>query len=71
MTYAYPACQFAADTRLLKLQRLQIQGTSHYWQSSKVHIDTRITCDFQNSVSIRFYYEIMQAASRSPTKSRQ
>jgi len=26
-----------------------------------VHIDTRITCGFENSVSIRFCYEIMEA----------
>jgi hypothetical protein len=63
MTYACPAWEFAAETYLLKLQRLQ----------NKV---LRIIGSFARSTSVRnmhmafqIPYKIMQAASKSHTKS--
>jgi hypothetical protein len=41
MTYASLAWEFAADIRLLKLQRLK-QGSPHHWQFSKAHTGPRI-----------------------------
>jgi hypothetical protein len=37
MAYDCPAWELAADTNLLKLQRLQNKGSSHHWQFSKTH----------------------------------
>jgi len=72
MTYACPAWQFTADTRVLKVQCLQNQVFSLSLVTLKSHADPRITRDSQNSVrmSIWFDYQIMQAASRSHRKIR-
>jgi hypothetical protein len=59
MTYACPAWELAADTYLLKLQRIQ----------NKVLAPLEIVHRFQPSECILLYNKIVQATSRSHTKS--
>jgi hypothetical protein len=68
MTYAWPAGEFAADKDLLKLQCLQ-KSSPHHLIFSKAHAGSRFAHGFQTSVRIRLYNKIMQATSRSHTKS--
>jgi hypothetical protein len=67
MTYACPACELAADTYLLKLQRLQ-QGSLHHSKFSKVHTGPRFAHCFLSSVRIRLYIKSVQATSLSHIK---
>jgi hypothetical protein len=67
MTYVYPARDFAADNHLLKLQRLQNKVLCAIGTFSKAHTGSRFSHGFQTSVYI--YNKIIQATSRSRTKS--
>jgi hypothetical protein len=60
MTYVSPTWVFAADTYLLKLQRLQNCFPRH-WKFYKAHTGPRDACGFQSSVCLWFYHIIMQA----------
>jgi hypothetical protein len=70
MTYACPAWEFAADTHLMKLQRLQnkvLHTTGNFPRYTLIpdmHISFQI-------LHIRFYNQIMQATNRSHSTSRQ
>jgi hypothetical protein len=52
MTYACPACEFAADARLIKIAAPAKQGSPHYWQFSKAHIGSRYACSFPDSLRL-------------------
>jgi hypothetical protein len=52
MTYACPSCEFAADSQLLELQRLQKDGSPQHWKLFKAHTDPRIACGFQNAMCL-------------------
>jgi hypothetical protein len=45
------------------------QGYAHHWKYPKVHIGPRFAHDFQPSVCIRLYNEIVLATSNGHTKS--
>jgi hypothetical protein len=66
MTYASPAWEFAANTHLLKLQRLQnkvLRTTGNFPRSTPVR-------ELHKVFNIQYTYDkIMQATSRSYTKS--
>jgi hypothetical protein len=69
MTYACPAWEFAADTHLLKLHRLEnkvLRTTGKFFRDTPIreYIPS-------NSIRIRFYKEIMQATSQSHSTSRE
>jgi hypothetical protein len=55
MTYACPVWEFAVDSHLLKLQRLQNKNPPHHWLPTKAHTDPRFTSDVANSVRLRLY----------------
>jgi hypothetical protein len=42
MTYASPAWEFAANTRLVEIAAPAKQGSLHHWQFSKAHTGPRI-----------------------------
>jgi hypothetical protein len=52
MTYAIPTWEFAVDTHLMKLQRLQKKVLRTFWQISKAHTGSRIAHGFPTSVYI-------------------
>jgi hypothetical protein len=60
MTYACSAWELAAPVK---------QDSPHHRTFSKVHTGPRFAHDFQHSVCTRLYDKIMQATSRSHTKS--
>jgi hypothetical protein len=49
------AWEFAADTYILKFQRLQNMVLRTIGKFSKASIGPRITCGFQNFIPLRFY----------------
>jgi hypothetical protein len=63
-TYACPAWEFAADTSLLKLQRLKTRFSSPL-KFSKVHTGRRRAHSFQPSVRIRLYNKIAGTKQKS------
>jgi hypothetical protein len=69
MTYACPAWEIAADTCLLKLQRMQNKDLRTTGKFSKVRIGPRFEHGFQPSVYTRSLNKIVQATIRSYTKS--
>jgi hypothetical protein len=46
VTYVCPALEFAAETRPLKLQRVQNKSSPRHWQFSKEHTDSRYARSF-------------------------
>jgi hypothetical protein len=52
MTYACLTWEFAAESHLLKLQRLQNRILRTIEKIFKVHIGPRIACGFPNSVRV-------------------
>jgi hypothetical protein len=56
MTYACPTWEFAADSHLLKLQRLKKQSSPHHWKFSKVHTGSRFAYGFQTSLYTIYDY---------------
>jgi hypothetical protein len=52
MTYACAAWEFAAESHLLKLQRLQNRVLRTIWKFSKAPIGPRIACGFSNSLRL-------------------
>jgi hypothetical protein len=45
------------------------QSSQHHWKTYKAHSDSRFACGVQNSVRTWLYKKMMQATSRSRTKS--
>jgi hypothetical protein len=68
MTCACPAWELAADTCLLKLQRLQ-NKVLHQQKFSKAQTGQRFADGFQPSLYIQLYNKIVQAGSESHAKS--
>jgi hypothetical protein len=66
--YTCPASELAADTYPIKLRCLQKKFSAH-WKLSKVHTGPQFAHDFRPSVFMRLYNKIVQATSRSHTKS--
>jgi hypothetical protein len=54
---------------LLKIKTPTKQDSPNHWKFSKVHIGSRYAHDFEPSLYMRLYNEIVQATSRSHTKS--
>jgi hypothetical protein len=69
MTYACPAWEIEADNHLVKPQRLQNRVLRNHWEFSKAHNGSRLAHGFQTYVNILLCNKIMQATSRSHTKS--
>jgi hypothetical protein len=65
LTYACPAWELAADTYLLKLQRLQNKVLRPIGNFPKVHTGPRFAHSFQRSVCISLHNKIVHATSRS------
>jgi hypothetical protein len=68
LTLACSAWEVAADTYLLKLQRLK-QRSAHLWMFSKMDTGPRFAHVFQSSVYIQLYDKIVHATRGSHTKS--
>jgi hypothetical protein len=69
MTYACPAWEFAADTHLLKLQRLRnkvIRTIGNFPRHTPVW---DLLKAFQYSVHLWLYNKVMQETSKNHTKS--
>jgi hypothetical protein len=71
MTFACHTWELAADTPPHKIAAPIEQGSSLHWKFSKVHTGQRFARGFQPSVYIRLYNKIVQATSKSHTKSRE
>jgi hypothetical protein len=67
MTYASRAWEFAANTYLMKTQRLQ-NKVEHNRQLSEAHAGSRFALGSSHSICIRLHNETMQATSRSHPK---
>jgi hypothetical protein len=64
MTYAYPAWEFAADTRLLKLQRLQNKVLSTIGNFPR-HIPV---CELHKAFGIPYIYDYITKLCRKQAK---
>jgi hypothetical protein len=69
MTYAWPRLGVSERQLPLKIAAPTKQVSPHHWKFSKVHTGPRCAHGFHSSLCIRLYNKIVQATSRSHTKS--